>query len=147
MMGAPINMLEAMRIAVYTQRVLKKDTRAMSNNQAFMLATMGGARALRMEKEIGSLEPGKKADIVFMNLRRQHFTPVILSDRTNLVTQVVAMATERDVDSVMIDGKMVLENQVFKTMDEAAAIDKAAEMAFDLMKRSSKILIHHQRII
>jgi 5-methylthioadenosine/S-adenosylhomocysteine deaminase len=147
MMGAPVNMLEAMRVAIYTQRAMRKDTRALTNRQAFDLATMGGARAMRLDKEIGSLEPGKKADIVIFNLRRQHFTPTILTDRTNLVTQLVIMATERDVESVMIDGNMVLENQEFKTIDEDKVIEDAAAHAFDLMKRSPEILLHHKRIV
>jgi 5-methylthioadenosine/S-adenosylhomocysteine deaminase len=147
MMGAPANMLEAMRVAVYTLRAVRKDTRALTNRQAFDLATMGGARAMRLDKEIGSLEPGKKADIVIFNLRRQHFTPAILTDRTNLVTQLVIMATERDVESVMIDGNMVLENQEFKTIDEDKVIEDAVAHAFDLMKRSPEILLHHKRVV
>lgn len=147
MMGAPINMLEAMRVAVYTQRVIHKDTRALSNMQAFHLATMSGAKALRLENEIGSLEPGKKADIVMFNLRRSHFTPMILNDRTNIVTQLVAMATDRDVDSVMVDGKVVLENGEFKTIDEAEVIENAAAKCFELLESSEKILLHHKRII
>ena len=75
-----------------------------------------------MEKEIGSLEVGKKADIIILDLNRPHLQPVY-----NIVSHLVYSATGADVRDVIIDGKLVMENRKLLTLNEEEVLDKAQE--------------------
>ena len=78
------------------------------------MATWNGAKALCMEEEIGSLEPGKKADIILFDLARPEWVPV---HRYNLIENLVLSATGDSVDTSIINGKVVMEGRVIKTFD------------------------------
>jgi 5-methylthioadenosine/S-adenosylhomocysteine deaminase len=86
------------------------------------MATLGGARVLGMEKEIGSLEVGKKADVIILDLNKPHLQPVY-----NIVSHLVYSATGADVRDVIIDGKVIMENRRLLTLDEEEILRKAKE--------------------
>jgi 5-methylthioadenosine/S-adenosylhomocysteine deaminase len=86
------------------------------------MATLGGARVLGMQKEIGSLEVGKKADVIILDLNRAHLQPVY-----NIVSQLVYSASGADVRDVIIDGKLVMENRKLLTLNEEEILRKAKE--------------------
>ncbi|MFC1995078.1 amidohydrolase family protein [Chloroflexota bacterium] len=95
------------------------------------MATRNGAKALGMESEIGSLEPGKKADIILFDLTRPEWVPV---NRYNLIENLVLSATGDSVDTSIINGKVVMEGRAIKTFDMdkiVTAVQKEGEVYFE----------------
>lgn len=115
--GAPCNNnLDAfmeMRLAALIQKPVHGPT-SMPASVIFEMATLGGARAMGMEKEIGSLEVGKKADLALVSLDGLHTQP---EDGVNVYTQLVYQAKGSDVTLTMVDGKIVMEKGELKTID------------------------------
>jgi cytosine/adenosine deaminase-related metal-dependent hydrolase len=83
------------------------------------MLTIEGAKALGAEDELGSLEPGKKADIVLLDMEKPKFAPL-----TNLPAQVVNNATNADVETVIVDGSILMQNETVTTMDPAAVMER-----------------------
>ncbi len=114
--GAPcnnsLNMFQEMRLASLLQKPLHGPT-AMPAKRVFSMATMGGAKALGMEREIGSIEVGKKADLVLLDLRNV-WNPI---EQENLFSSIVFSASPENVDSVMINGKWVYRKKEFVSID------------------------------
>jgi 5-methylthioadenosine/S-adenosylhomocysteine deaminase len=90
----------------------------MTALQALELATLGGARALGLESEIGSLEPGKRADLIIVDPRSPHATPFL-----EPVSAIVYALQSRDVRHVMVDGRLLVENG---TLTSETGLDRAA---------------------
>ena len=84
-----------------------------------------------MEDEIGSLEPGKKADIAIFDMRRPDWTPVY-----NELQNLVYSAQGDSCESVIIDGKFVMENRVVKTVDEGEIVDRVQFQADQIAKKT-----------
>jgi len=93
------------------------------------MATIDGAKALGLEKTIGSLEVGKKADIILIDFKKPHLTPV-----HNFYANIVYSACGSDVDTVIIDGKILMENRNVKTLDEEEVVLEAQKTATKLLK-------------
>ncbi|MDD4169907.1 MAG: 5'-deoxyadenosine deaminase [Desulfotomaculaceae bacterium] len=123
--GAPCNntldLFTEIRTAALIQKPLHGPT-AMPALKTFELATLGGAKAMGLEKEIGSLEVGKKADLAMINMQNLHCAP---NEGANIYSQLIYQVKSSDVTLTMIDGKIVYENSVLKTIDEEDIIDKA----------------------
>jgi len=125
-----LNMLEEMDLAAKLRKVSQMDPRALSAQQALELATIGGARALHMEKEIGSLEAGKKADLILLRTDAPHTVPSY-----NVYSQIVYTLKGSDVETVVINGRLVMEGRRMLTLNEREIITKALEYA-EKVKRS-----------
>lgn len=129
--GAPCNnnldMFTEMRHAALIQKPVLKPT-AITAEQVYTMATLGGAKTLGLEKEIGSIEAGKKADIILMDLNKIHCQPA-----ENIYAQIVYAAKSTDVKTVIIDGKIVMADRKLKTLDETAILKESK-------KQISKIL-------
>ena len=107
------NMFEAARLASFVSRVQSHDVGDwLTTDQVFEMATRGGARCLRRDRQIGRLAPGFKADIVFLDLDDLAYVP--LNDPVN---QLIHCDDGGSVESVMIGGRMVYENRQFTTID------------------------------
>jgi 5-methylthioadenosine/S-adenosylhomocysteine deaminase len=119
-----LNMMEEMDLAAKLQKVSRMDPRALSAEQALELATIGGARALHMEKEIGSLETGKKADIILLRTDLPHAVPSY-----NLYSSIVYTLKASDVVTVIINGRTVMLNRRVLTLNEPGVLAKAMEYA------------------
>jgi 5-methylthioadenosine/S-adenosylhomocysteine deaminase len=98
--------------------------------QALRIATIGGAIALGLEKQIGSLEAGKQADVAVINLRSLHSSPY-----QDPVSALVYSAQTSDVQSVVIDGQVVMKDRELLTMDERAVIEDASRAGTELINR------------
>ena len=110
-----LNMFEAMRIASMISRVQELDyERWLATGEILDMATRGSAAVLGLDDAIGAIEPGRKADIVFLDLAHVNYVP--LNDPVN---QVVHGEDGTGVESVMIGGRMVLEGRRMTTVDEA----------------------------
>ncbi|MCX7640431.1 MAG: amidohydrolase [Pyrinomonadaceae bacterium] len=110
-----LNLWEEMDTAAKIHKVFNKDPKAASAVQIFEMATIGGARALHLEKFIGSIEEGKRADIVLVNFNSLHQTPMY-----NLYSHLVYATKASDVDTVIIDGKIIMKNGRLLTLNENA---------------------------
>ena len=118
------DLLEEMDLAAKLQKVSTGDPRALNATQALEMATILGARALGMEKEIGSLEPGKRADLITMRLDRPNAVPLY-----GVVSQMVYALKGCDVRDAMVNGRLLLEDRRPLTLDQAQILAKAGEFA------------------
>ena len=106
------------------------DPTVMPAQAVLEMATLGGARVLGMEEEIGSLEVGKKADVVILDLNKPHLQPVY-----NIVSHLVYSATGADVRDVIIDGKVIIENRKLLTLDEGEILERMGELRQEIAER------------
>lgn len=117
--GAPCNnnmdMFNEMRTAALIQKGRLLDSTVMPAETIFELATLGGAKAIGLEDEIGSLEIGKKADLAILDLDNIHTAP---SMEVNLISRVVYSAKASDVITTIVDGKILMEDRMLKTLNE-----------------------------
>jgi 5-methylthioadenosine/S-adenosylhomocysteine deaminase len=131
-----LDMFEEMRFGSYLQKLSQKDASALPCREMIKMATMGGAMCFRMEKEIGSLEVGKKADLILVNLNSPHLYPIFLKEPTNLVENLVYSANGGDVDTVIVDGKILMENRRVRTLCEEEVLRFAESAALDLYAKA-----------
>jgi 5-methylthioadenosine/S-adenosylhomocysteine deaminase len=133
--GAPCNnrldMFTEMRSAALLQKV-SHGADVLPAQRALHLATIDGARALGLEKEIGSLEAGKRADIILVNLDCLHSTP----RPADITSAIVYSAQGSDVQTVMIDGRLIMRDRELLTMDEREVIEEANREAGLLQERA-----------
>lgn len=116
------NLFEEMDLAAKLQKVTTMNPQALPASAALEMATIRGARALGMEKEIGSLEAGKRADAILVRLDRPNAVPVY-----DPVSQMVYALKAGDVRDVMVNGKAVVRDGRILTLNEQAILAKAAE--------------------
>jgi 5-methylthioadenosine/S-adenosylhomocysteine deaminase len=116
------DLFQEMNIAAKLQKVTRMDPRALPAHQAVEMATIGGARALHLDKQIGSLEVGKQADLVLIGTGATHSTPMY-----NVYSQLVYALNAHDVRTVIVAGKLVMEDRVMHTMDKPGILAKAHE--------------------
>ncbi len=119
-----VNMIDVMRMALCSARMLAGSCTQPQPMDILEMATMGGARAMGMEKEIGSIEVGKKADFVIIDYRKPHLTPCV-----NAVGNLVHTAQGNDVETVIIDGSVVVDDGKVLTIDTDALMREAQEIA------------------
>ena len=117
-----LNLMEEMDLAAKLQKVTKMDPRALGAKAVVEMATIEGARALHMEKEIGSLETGKKADIVVIGLDAPNAVPMY-----DVYSQLAYALKGSDVETVIIGGRAVMRDRKLLTLDEPAILAKARE--------------------
>lgn len=117
------DMFLEMNLGAKLQKLSRMDPTAMRADQTVAMATINGARALHIEKQTGSLEAGKRADFIVIDLTAPHATPLY-----NVYAQIVYALKASDVRSVVINGKIVMEDRKILTLDEAAILAKAAVM-------------------
>jgi 5-methylthioadenosine/S-adenosylhomocysteine deaminase len=115
-----LDLMEEMDLAAKLQKITSMDPQALGAKQALEMATISGARAIHMENEIGSLETGKKADLIVLDLNAPHAVPLY-----NLYSQIVYALKASDVRTVVIGGRTVMENRRALTLDESAILAKA----------------------
>jgi len=116
------NMFEEMDLAAKLQKLVRNDPEALPARQALEMATIGGARVLGMEKEIGSLEAGKRADMIVVSLRAPNAVPIY-----DAYSQMVYALKGGDVDDVIVNGRVVVRDKKPLTLDQAAILQKARE--------------------
>jgi 5-methylthioadenosine/S-adenosylhomocysteine deaminase len=116
------NMFEEMDLAAKLAKVTALDPQVLPATTALEMATIRGARVLGMEKEIGSLEPGKRADLIMVRLDRPNAVPLY-----NVISQMVYALKADDVRDVMVNGKPVVRDAKILTLNEPAILQKAEE--------------------
>jgi 5-methylthioadenosine/S-adenosylhomocysteine deaminase len=116
------NMFEEMDLAAKLQKVTTLNPEVLPASTALEMATIRGARALGMEKEIGSLETGKRADLIMVRIDRPNAVPLY-----DPISQMVYALKGEDVRDVMVNGKPVVRDAKILTLNEAQILQKAAE--------------------
>jgi 5-methylthioadenosine/S-adenosylhomocysteine deaminase len=123
------DLFEEMDLAAKLQKITRMDSRALPAQQVVEMATIGGARAVHLEKQIGSLEAGKKADLILVDTTAPHATPIY-----NVYSQLVYALKATDVRTVVIGGKIVMEDRRMLTLDETVILAKANEYKREIEK-------------
>lgn len=138
--GAPCNnnldMFQEMRLAALIHKPANGPT-AMNAQQVFRMATIGGAKAVGMEQEIGSLEAGKKADLSILNLNHFHSSPSFAVDP---VSRIVYSAISSDVETTIINGRIVMKDRQMQTIDRSIVL-RAADRAIRRLSKRTGLLV------
>ncbi len=124
-----LDMFEEMRLAALIAKNANNDPTVLPARQAVAMATRLGARALHIEGLIGSLEPGKRADLILVDLDRAHNAPHFRRDPESVYAQLVYAAHAHDVTDVMVNGRWVLRGGQLTTLDQAALMAEAQAYA------------------
>lgn len=131
------DMIKEMKAASFLQKVYCLDATLLQAIDVLRMATIDGARCLRLSEEIGSLEIGKRADLILIDLDKPHMQPIFRdpSIGTNVAEQIVYSGCGLDVHTTIVDGRVLMENYKIKTLDEQEVIKRAQEAAFDLYSK------------
>jgi len=129
--GQTQSMFENMRAAQMIHRIRYEDLELLPDEQMFDMATINGAKSLHLENEIGSLEVGKKADIVL--LKNNSPVPVF---ENNVMNFIVTVADSAHVDTVLIDGRLVVKGGEYLLLDEEEVRARCQAQAVDFWKRN-----------
>ena len=124
------DMLESMKYATLLPRVKNNNPTAVTSYEALKMATINGAKALGLEKEIGSLEHGKKADLVLVDLEKLHNVP-----HYDPIATLVYSSNQSDVKTVFINGKKVIDNGEFTYLNAKEVIKNVSKACSNLYKR------------
>jgi cytosine/adenosine deaminase-related metal-dependent hydrolase len=133
--GAPCqntcDLLQELKLAAIIQRSISHNPRLFRAETILEMGTINGARALGLADQIGSLEVGKKADLIAIDIRKPHLQPC-----NNPVSNVVYSATGRDVSVVVVDGQLIVDRGKVLTMDEEAIIEAAKQKSYNIIQRA-----------
>jgi cytosine/adenosine deaminase-related metal-dependent hydrolase len=133
--GGPSNncydLVREMKTASLLQKAKLLDPLAMRAETVLEMATINGAKALSLEKDLGSIEVGKKADVILIALKKPHLTPAF-----SPVSNLVYAAEGSDVETVLIDGEVVMENRTVKTLKEEEIVKEAGIRGEKLLERA-----------
>jgi 5-methylthioadenosine/S-adenosylhomocysteine deaminase len=117
-----LDLMEEIDLAAKLAKISKMDPLALGAKDVVAMATIDGARALHMEKEIGSLEAGKKADLVLISLSEPNAVPMY-----DIYAHIAYSLKSSDVEDVVIGGRVVMRDRKLLTVDEPAVIEKARQ--------------------
>ena len=123
-----MDMFEEMKTAAYLQKVSTKEPSVISAYDILKMATIDGAKVLGMDDQIGTLEPGKKADMIFIKTDKIHMCPA-----NDVCYNLVYSSNGADVESVMIDGKIIMQNRKKINLDEKQVMRQVKKIAKRLL--------------
>jgi 5-methylthioadenosine/S-adenosylhomocysteine deaminase len=139
-----LDMIEEMRLASFLAKVASMDPIALPARQVIAMATITGARALHIDDITGSLEPGKRADLITLSLGEARHYPAFNYAPDNIYSRILYAAHQEDVRDVMVNGKWLMRNRNIKTVDVNSLIDEATTLAKKvdtfLMQREESVL-------
>lgn len=122
------DMFEMMRLTAYLQKQKHMSADVFTAEQALEMATIGGARVLNLDKEIGSIEIGKFADIIILDFDSPH---LILENR--VVPKIVYSASARDVKTTIVNGKVLMDNFKIESIDKQEVMKKSKQAQKELL--------------
>jgi cytosine/adenosine deaminase-related metal-dependent hydrolase len=122
--GGPSNntydLIRDMRMVSYLANLREKDPTVIPAETVLEMSTINGAKAMGIDDQVGSIEIGKKADLILIDMDKPHLTPA-----PDPVSTIVYAAHGSDVDTVVIDGQIVMENRKVLTLNEGAVVEEA----------------------
>ena len=127
-----LDLFQEMDSAAKLHKVHRLDPTVMPSDVVLHMATLGGAKVLGLDREIGSLEVGKKADIIILDLNRPHLQPIY-----NIASHLVYSATGADVRDVIINGQLIMQDRQLLTLDETEILKKMQIIKGKILQRVS----------
>lgn len=124
-----LDMIEEMRTTSFLHKTVKKDSTILPVPELIRMSTILGAKALGVEKDIGSIESGKKADLIILDYKKPHLVPF-----HNCPSHIVYSAFGSDVDTMIIDGKIIMKNREVLTLNEVEVMEKAQQAFEELLE-------------
>jgi 5-methylthioadenosine/S-adenosylhomocysteine deaminase len=119
-----LDMFDAMRTASLLHKLQTGDPQAVSARTALEIATMGGARALGMADRVGSLEPGKRADLIVVSMDSARQTPMY-----DPISHLVYTTRGDDVRTTIVHGKVLMQDRKMLTLDQPSVLSEARAWA------------------
>lgn len=138
-----LDMFEEVRLAAFIAKAVTNDPTALPAHLALTMATRMGAQAMHIGHLTGSLEPGKRADLILVDLNPLHNSPRFRRDTNGVYAQIVYAAKSSDVSDVMIDGRWVMRSRQLLTLDETTLLEQARDYA----RRIDTFLIQREKSI
>jgi 5-methylthioadenosine/S-adenosylhomocysteine deaminase len=124
-----LDMFEEIRLATFVAKAASGDPTAIPAETALAMATRLGAKALHVGDLTGSLEAGKRADLILVDINPLHNSPRFRRDPNGIYAQIVYAAKSTDVTDVMVNGKWLMREQVLTTLNETVLLEQAEEYA------------------
>jgi cytosine/adenosine deaminase-related metal-dependent hydrolase len=124
------DMFREIKVAMMMQRLRKGNRWVMPPGKVLEMATIDAAKCIGLDAEIGSLETGKKADITIINMYKPHLVPIYM-----VPYRLAYEAQGQDVDTVIVNGEIIMENRIVKTCDEELILEQAQGEAEKLIDR------------
>jgi len=124
-----LDMFREMDTAAKVHKLVTADPTAMDAKTVLTMATREGARVLGLDRWIGTIEPGKLADIIIVDMNKPHLTPLY-----NVYSNLVYAACGADVTTTIINGRIVMRDRRLTTMDLSAVMERVRKIAFDISK-------------
>ena len=124
-----LDMFEEVRLASFLSKLTTNDPTTMPAREALLMATRMGAEAIHIGDITGSIEPGKRADLILVEINTLHNAPRFHRDQNSVYAQLVYATKSTDVSDVMVNGKWLMTDYQVLTIDEASILEEAAEYA------------------
>jgi len=134
------DMIAVLKHTALLHKVHTLDPTAITAEKVLEMATLDGAKSIGLENEIGSIEPGKKADLILLDFKKPN--TVVMH---NPVSTLVYCATQENVDTVIIDGKIIMEGRKIKTVNEEDVLKASEEAGELLVQRAGMFLKFRDR--
>lgn len=138
-----LDMFEEFRLATFLAKGVSGDPTALPAKQVLAMATRIGAQALHMDALTGSIEVGKKADLVLLDLDTLHNMPHFNHEEDTIYARIIYAAKSTDVTDVMVDGRWLMRARQLQTLDEAPLLQAAAEYA----QRIDRFLVEREESV
>jgi 5-methylthioadenosine/S-adenosylhomocysteine deaminase len=135
-----LDMFEEVRLASLIAKAVTNDPTALPARNAFAMATILGAKALKIDHLTGSIEVGKRADLILVDLNTLHTQPVFTRDPNSIYSRLIYAAKSSDVTHVMANGNWLMQDRILQTIDEAPLFEAASDYA----KRIDTFLIERE---
>jgi 5-methylthioadenosine/S-adenosylhomocysteine deaminase len=139
-----LDMFEEIRLAAFLAKGSSGDPTVVPAKTALAMATRMGAEAIHLGAITGSLQPGKRADLILVDISSLHNTPRFKRDQEGIYAQIVYAAKSHDVTDVMVNGQWLMRNRELLTLNEAELLNQAADYAQEidafLIKREQSVL-------
>ena len=132
-----LDMFDTMKFCALIHKSQRWDPTILPSQKVLDLATIEGAKALMMDKEIGSIEEGKLADLILIDIRAPNMMPIHGKD--TIVSNLVYSAKGFNVNTTIVNGKILMHDKKVKTLNEDEVYEKAQEAAFMLTHQSSNL--------
>jgi 5-methylthioadenosine/S-adenosylhomocysteine deaminase len=128
-----VDMFETMKVCALLHKAHRWDPTVLNAQKTLDLATIDGARALGVQDQIGSLEVGKRADIVLLDAKAPNLVP--MHGKDTVISDLVYSASAANVHTTIVDGQVLMENRIIKTFHQKEAIEAAQQMAVNLVQQ------------
>lgn len=134
-----LDLLRDLKTGVLIQKQHNNDATFISAKEALKIITINGAKALDMEHEIGSLEKGKKADIIALDIKETNINPLHRSSVNNIYSAVVYSADGSDVSDVIVNGRMLMKDRELLSIDKEEIIYQSHKWSEVILKKAGLI--------